>query len=423
MAYAIGVILFALGILVSIGLHEAGHMFTAKAFGMKVSRFFIGFGPTLFSFRRGETEYGLKPIPAGAFVKIDGMTPLEEDEEVAPADRDRVFWRKPVWQRTLVLAGGVMTQLVLAFVLFWVTTSFVGAPNPKYVNYDPIEHAAAVGQVSDCIKVHYDPKDPAGEHCTSSDPVSPAKAAGLRKGDVITSIGGNDTPTYGDLVSVTQKLDPGATKLTYTRHGTKHTTTIKLISSQRPVGGTQDSPKMGMVTVMGVAASGPPAGVSKTVTYGPVRGVPEAGALYWDTLGGMGHAVARIPSKIPNLVESLTGAQRSANTPISVVGASRLGGQTVELHAWWFFLMLLAQLNLFIGLFNLVPLLPLDGGHVAIAWYEKARGWWAARRGRPEPGRVDYLRLMPITYVVVIVFGGLSVLTVAADIINPISLN
>ncbi|MGA8114855.1 MAG: M50 family metallopeptidase [Actinocatenispora sp.] len=422
MAYAIGVALFALGILVSVCLHEAGHMFTAKGFGMKVSRYFIGFGPTLFSFRRGETEYGVKAIPAGGFCKIDGMTPLEEEEDVPPQDRHRVFWRKPVWQRTIVLVAGSVTHVILAFVLFWVCTAFVGVPNPKLANLASGKVPAVIGQVSRCIPVTYDAKHP--DRCGAKDPQGPAKAAGIKVGDRITSIGGTKTHTYQDLVKQVQHSPAGPVPVRYVRDGRSHSTSVTLVRAQRPTGGTVEDPKLSRVSVLGVTlASREQLGIPTTVTYGAVRGVPEAGVVYAQTFGAMGQAVTRIPAKIPNLVTALAGEKRSADTPISVVGASRLGGETVELHAWWFFLMLMAQLNLFIGLFNLVPLLPLDGGHIAIAWFEKLRSWFAARRGRPDPGRVDYLKLMPITYAVVIVFGGLSLLTVAADIINPVTLN
>jgi len=422
MAYAIGVILFALGIVVSLSIHEAGHMFTARAFGMKVSRYFIGFGPTLFSFRRGEVEYGVKAIPAGAFVKIDGMTPLEEEEEVPPQDRHRVFWRKPVWQRTIVLVAGSVTHFILAFVVFWIAAAFVGVPNPKYADYVALKVPAQLGQVSDCVQKTYDPKHP--DRCSPGDLPGPAKQAGLKAGDRITSLNGTATPTYGKLVDRVKATKPGPATVTYVRDGKTRTTTVHLVAAPRPTGGTEQHPKVSDVTVIGVVlASADQLGIPTTTTYGPVSGVPHAAQLYGQTAQQMGQAVTRIPSKIPNLVTALAGEQRSADTPISVVGASRLGGETVELHAWWFFLMLLAQLNLFVGVFNLVPLLPLDGGHVAIAWFEKLRSWWAARRGRSDPGRVDYLKLMPITYAVVIIFGGLSVLTVAADIINPVTLN
>lgn len=419
MAYAVGVVLFALGILISVCLHEAGHMFTARGFGMKVTRYFIGFGPTIFSFRRGEMEYGLKAIPAGAFVKIEGMTPQEDEEEVKPEDKHRVFWKKPVWQRTIVLVAGSVTHFILCYIILWIAASFVGVPNPDYAKYDATKAKPVIGEISACVQLHYNPKDPGGDKCGPNDPAAPAKKAGLQAGDQVTSIAGVATPNYAKLVTTTQHLPAGPTPLTYLRGGQPHTTTVDLLRAQRPTGGTAEKPKLSEVSVLGVAAQLPPT----TRTYGPVKGTEVAGQLYWQTVVGMGHAVVQIPEKIPALVSSLGGGHRDVQTPISVVGAARLGGDAGEMHAWWFFLILLAQLNLFIGVFNLVPLLPLDGGHVAIAWFEKARSWLAARRGRADPGRVDYMKLMPITYAFVILFAGLAVLTIAADIINPVTLN
>jgi membrane-associated protease RseP (regulator of RpoE activity) len=411
----LGWVIFLVALMFSVMLHETGHFVMAKKFGMKATRYFVGFGPTIFAFRRGEVEYGLKAIPAGAFVKIEGMTPLEEEEEVKPEERHRVFWRKPVWQRTIVLAAGSVTHFILAFVVLWITVSFIGTPNPAYTNWDPKSSPATIGALSPCVHVKYTTSD----SCGKKDPKGPAKAAGLKPGDRITSVDGVATPTYQKLVNTVRKHDPGKVPVTYVRHGRTHTTTVKLVHGKTAVGGTAAKPKIKTVSMLGITAKLPP----ETVTYGALRGVPQTGALYGQTLSGMAHAVAGLPGRIPNLIGALAGNQRSADTPISVVGASRLGGQTAEYHAWWAFMMLLAQLNIFIGVFNLVPLLPLDGGHIAIAWYEKVRSWWAARRGKPDPGRVDYLKLMPITYAVVIIFGGLSLLTVAADIINPVSLN
>src|SRR5688572_1244316 len=161
MAFALGVVLFALGIFISVCLHEAGHLGTAKAFGMKVTRYFAGFGPTLWSFRRGETEYGIKAIPAGGLVKIVGMTPLDDDVE--PGDEQRAFWRKPLWQRTIVLSAGSATHFVLGFVLLFICAVWVGLPNPALAKFDPTKQPAIIGTVSECAKLKYDPKDPGGE--------------------------------------------------------------------------------------------------------------------------------------------------------------------------------------------------------------------------------------------------------------------
>jgi membrane-associated protease RseP (regulator of RpoE activity) len=162
--------------------------------------------------------------------------------------------------------------------------------------------------------------------------------------------------------------------------------------------------------------------VPPIVKYGPAQSLSQTVQYTGRLFGAMGSAMGRIPQKVPALWNSLSGKPRDPNTPISVVGASRLGGETVQHGAWWLFLNILITLNFFIGVFNLLPLLPLDGGHIAIAWFERFRSWLYARLRRPDPGRVNYLKLMPFTYVVILIFGGFTLLTVAADIVNPITL-
>jgi RIP metalloprotease RseP len=187
MSFWVGVLIFALGILVSVCLHEAGHLLTAKRFGMKATQYFAGFGPTVFSFRRGETEYGLKAVPAGGFVKIVGMTPLEE---VAPADRDRAFWRFPLWQRTVVLVAGSATHFALALVVFYIAAVSTGLPNPAAQSFDALKAPPVIGQVSDCIVTEFDlTADGALRDCRPGDPASPASEAGLRPGDRVTAVG------------------------------------------------------------------------------------------------------------------------------------------------------------------------------------------------------------------------------------------
>jgi membrane-associated protease RseP (regulator of RpoE activity) len=165
-----------------------------------------------------------------------------------------------------------------------------------------------------------------------------------------------------------------------------------------------------------------PSGIPPTVTYGPGQAIGQT----WDYTGtiftGTFSAIGKFPEKVPKLITALTGGQRDPETPISVYGASVLGGEAADAGLWEFSILMLASLNVFIGVFNLFPLLPLDGGHIAIAWFERARAWFAAKRGRPDPGRVDYTRLMPVTYVVILIFGSISLLTIAADIVNPISI-
>jgi membrane-associated protease RseP (regulator of RpoE activity) len=409
MIFWLGVIVFAVGILVSVCLHEAGHLVSAKQFGMKATQYFAGFGPTLWSFRRGETEYGVKAIPAGGFVKIVGMTPLED---VDPADEPRAFWRKPTWQRTIVLSAGSLTHFLLAFVLLYIGAVWLGLPNPARATYDPSNQPAYVGATAACVV----PDDAQGNirACTASDPVGPAKAAGLKDGDRITAIGGMPVATYDDLVATVRKTPAGKpVEVTYIRDGQQATTAVTLVSTQRVIGSTLTT-----VSAIGVTPAFPEA----ILHYGPVSGIRGAasftGTLFEETF----KAIGRFPSKIPKLFDALQGQQRDQDTPISVVGASRIGGEFFQINEPVGFIALLAGLNIFIGVFNLFPLLPLDGGHIAIIWYERVRSWLASLRGRPDPGRVDYNKLLPVTYVVMLVFAGLTLLTLAADIINPIRL-
>jgi membrane-associated protease RseP (regulator of RpoE activity) len=412
MAYLLGVVLFALAIFVSVCLHEAGHMLTAKSFGMKVTRYFAGFGPTLWSFRRGETEYGLKALPLGGFVKIVGMTP--QDDDVAPEDERRAMWRYPLWKRTVVMSAGSITHFALAFVVLWITLAFVGVPNPAI---DPAKQPAMI-TVADCV---YPTEESVS--CTGQ-PQSPARQAGLRDGDVITALDGQPIHTYDDLQKAIRGAHAGPVDVAYQRDGQVMHASATLVPAQRhPLTSTDvpDTSRVVTVPALGVGWKIPDT-VPQTVTYGAGEAVKQSGVYTGRVFAAMGGAIGQIPAKVPALWNSLSGKPRDPNTPISVVGASRLGGETVQHGAWWLFLNILITLNFFIGVFNLLPLLPLDGGHIAVAFFERIRSWVYARLRRPDPGRVDYLKLMPFTYVVILVFGGFTVLTVAADILNPITL-
>lgn len=409
MAYATGVVLFALAILISVSLHEAGHMATAKAFGMKVSRYFVGFGPTLWSFRRGETEYGVKGIPLGGFVKIDGMTP--QDDDLDPADEPRAMWRFPVWKRTLVLSAGSAMHFLMAFVALWLAAMFIGLQNPALSQPLP-----AHVDVQDCVVLAAEARE-----CRPGDPVAPAKQAGLRDGDKITAINGAPIGTYQDLIRVIREIEPGPATVEYERDGAEQPPlTVDLAAVQRPPVGDPEGPTS-TVAAIGVAQTLPP-GMPLRVTYGPVEAIGASVDFTGQMAVATVDALQQFPQKVPRLWAALNGDERDIDTPMSVVGASRLGGEFVENDAWDAFVMLFITLNFFIGVFNMLPLLPLDGGHIAIAWFEKARSWLYARLGRPDPGRVDYYKLMPVTYAIILVFGGFTLLTVAADIVNPITL-
>jgi membrane-associated protease RseP (regulator of RpoE activity) len=414
MIYALGVTIFAVGILVSVCLHEAGHLLTAKRFGMKATHYFAGFGPTVWSFKRGETEYGVKAIPAGGFVKIIGMTPLEE---VAPADQDRAFWRFPLWQRTIVLSAGSFTHFLLAIVIFYLAAVTTGLPNPAAISFNPTTAKPVVGQVTPCVVQNYDIVKGDLRSCRASDPPGPAKAAGLRHGDLVISIGGTHVATYGDLVKTVRAAPAGPVDVVYVRAGSKRSTTVDLVSTQRPKV-TDPTGKTSTVSAMGVQVRFP----SSVLHHSALGGFGAATSFTGYNITATFKALGAFPSKIPKLIDAIEGQPRDSSTPISVVGASRVGGEAAQMGLPIVFLTLLGGLNIFIGIFNLFPLLPLDGGHVAIAWYERARSWLAARRGRADPGRVDYNKLLPLTYVVVLAFGGLTLLTLTADIVNPISI-
>jgi membrane-associated protease RseP (regulator of RpoE activity) len=415
MLYWLGTAAFALAILISVSLHELGHMITAKRYGMKVTQYFVGFGPTIFSFRRGETEYGLKAIPLGGFCKIVGMTP--QDDDVSEQDQPRAMWRFPVWKRTVVMSAGSLTHFLLAVVAAWCAAVFVGLPNPDVPQ--TVQQQVALPAritVADCVQVEL--TEQACKAGTGTDVAAPSAAAGLRTGDIITKVGGTPISTYGQLTDVIRATKPGPTVFEYTRDGKPGTTTVTMIAAKRP---PLDNPD-GAVTEVSVVGIGQSIDMPSTITYGPIDGVGASLRYDWSLVEGSFVAMKRIPEKIPALWNSITGDERDPNTPISVIGASRLGGEAIERGVPEIFLLIFISLNVFIGIFNLLPLLPLDGGHIAIAWYERVRSWIYGKLHKPDPGRVDYFKLMPLTYAVILIGGAFTLLTATADVINPITI-
>jgi len=410
----LGVIAFALSILISVSLHEAGHMVTAKAFGMKVTRYFVGFGPTLWSFRRGETEYGLKGIPLGGFVKIVGMT--QDEDDVEPADEPRAMWRFPVWKRTIVMSAGSAVHFLLAALATWILAMTLGLPNPAIPqSNDEFMKMAPFVKIASCAVVSADAPE-----CAATDPASPAGKAGLRDGDRIVSLGGRPTPTNKEFLEVTRASKVGPSTISYERDGTVVTSPITLVEVQRRPLGDPKGP-VTKAAAIGVGLALDPS-IKPSLTYGPVDAVGATG----DFIGNMATmtvaSMKKLPSKVPALFSAIGGGERDTETPISVVGASLIGGELVQAQAWSGFVMLFISLNFFVGLFNLLPLLPLDGGHIAISWFERVRSWLYPKVGRRDPGRVDYAKMLPLTYGVILVFGAFTLLTVVADIVNPISL-
>ena len=402
MMYALGVVAFALAILVSVALHECGHMWVARATGMKVRRYFVGFGPTLWSTRRpnklGSTEYGVKAIPLGGFCDIAGMTAVEE---LAPEDRPYAMYKQKVWKRVAVLFAGPGMNFIIGLVLIYAMAVIWGLPNL----HPPTQ--AIVGQTG-CVAAQLS-SDEMGE-CTGD---GPAAAAGIRAGDTIVKIGDTTVPTFDDARTTLQESS-GPTPVVIERDGQQITTVVDVTQTQRFNDGSDQPSTVGAI---GIAAAtfGP-------TEYNPLSAVPATFAFTGDLAVELGKSLAKIPTKIGALVDAIGGGERDIETPISVVGASRIGGETVDAGLWMAFWFFLAQLNFVLGAVNLLPLLPFDGGHIAIATYEKIRNMFRQARGMAALGPVNYLKLMPATYVVLVVVVGYMLLTVTADLVNPIRL-
>ncbi len=403
MTGAIGIFAFVVALLVSVMLHEAGHFLFARRFGMKATQFFVGFGRTLWSTRRGETEYGVKAIPAGGFVKIVGMTPLEE---VEPQDERRAFWRQPAPARLVVLAAGSVVHFVIAFVLIWVVLVPIGVPGKA---------TTTVATVAACV-----PADGATT-CSSSDLASPAKVAGLREGDRVVSFQGRPVESWDELTRQIRSVTSGPQTLLVERSGEQVALTVTPAVRKRE--SLEDPSRTEAVGVLGIT---PSQGVER---LGPVEGAGRSATTFWRVSVETVKALAKVPASIPKLVDqTVNGTTRSADGLVGPVGVARVSGQALEgssplYDRIGFFLLIIAGLNVTVGIFNLLPLLPMDGGHIAVLLFEQARTAVYRLIGRRDPGRVDLTKLMPVAYLVLVLLVGLSLLLLAADILNPVQIS
>ena len=400
-----GVVLFALGILLSIVLHEYGHYRTALATGMKVRRFFVGFGPTVWSTHRRGIEYGLKAIPLGGFCDIAGMT---AHDELDPADEPRAMWRQSAWKRILVLLAGPAMNALLAVLLFYVVAVGWGLVN-RDAEPVPVDRVAAV--VGDTCST-------TGSACGAGQ--GPAGAAGLQAGDRVTSIDGRPVGNWAELQDTVRGL-PGATvPVVVDRGGAPVETSVTLASTPAPDGTTRGQLGIRLSEDAIPAEIRDDPRYQTTHHHDALSAVPAALEFTGDMVGETLHGLAAFPGKIPGVVESIFGGQRAQDSPVSVVGASHMGGQIVERGWWDTFLLLLGGLNLFIGAFNLVPLTPFDGGHIAVVLYEKIRDALRRLRGLAPGGPADYERLAPLTMGVFVLLIGVSAIVITADVVNPI---
>lgn len=387
-----GVVLFVLALVVSIVLHEAGHLLFAKRFGMKATEFFVGFGPRLWSRVRGETEYGLKAIPAGGYVKIVGMTPLEQ---LDPGDEERAFYKQKGVHRFVVLVAGSVTHFVIGFVLLLILLIGVGLPI----------QTLSVQSISRCVPTTN------AQACDSGGKPSPAARADLRPGDRIAGFNGNPVDSWAELSGKLQRHAGDRVTLALVHSGQTRRVHVRLAQVEDVRTGKQ-------IGFLGVT--------SKTgyQTYGPVDAAGLSGGVFVREIGLIFQAIGGIPAALPNLFSPDRGSTTGGQVG-SVVGAARtagnLFGSAEPMRAKVSsFLNMVQSVNVFIGIFNLLPLLPMDGGHIAVLFWERLRAWFARRRGRPDPGPVDMTKLLPATYLVFVLLVGLGVLLIAADVVNPL---
>lgn len=425
----VGILAFAVGLLLSIALHEVGHLVPAKHFGIKVTQYMVGFGRTVWSTRRGETEYGFKAVPLGGYIRMIGMLPPEPGDdprrlrsvttgpfqslvedarhaaklEIQPGDEDRVFYRKPWWQKLIVMLGGPMMNVAIAVVLSAIVLIGFGIPTPSLT----------VSTVAECVL----PADATDDTCPAGAEPTPAAAAGVQVGDRIVAFEGTSVSSWDELSREIRRSD-GPVTLEVERDGQPLTLTPTLVQSQRYAEAGDTSSELVDVGFLGVSPTAP-----------VQRQDPAAVASFvGDFTVQTAQAVVSIPQKMVGVWQAAFGGEeRDLTGPVGIVGVGRIGGELAAADGATEakvadFLLLMASLNMALAIFNLIPLLPLDGGHAAGAIWEGIKRGWARLRHQPEPRPVDVARALPLAYAVAGVLVSMSVLLLYADIVNPVRL-
>ena len=377
----LGILAFVVALLFSVMVHEFGHYITARKFGMRISEFFLGFGKRIWSFQRGETEFGLKAIPAGGYCKIEGMAP---NDEMPEGEEGRAFYKASSAKKLIVLGAGSFLHFVLGFLLLFLLFVGIGTNQVLPVISEVVSNSAA-------------------------------QAAGIQPGDEIVAINGKKvTEWYKDVEAIRQSQGAELT-LDLNRDG--ELLTIVTNARLTDVDGTKRY-VLGIINDVGLKRSS------------VLLSVKNSAIVTKSFLTESVKSLAKLPEKIPALWgATVRGEERDANGLVGVVGVARVSGQAVgsdkltPMERLATFVLIVASLNIFVGIFNLLPILPLDGGHMAVASYEAIRRRIAAMRGKTDPGPVDVEKLTPITLVVFAVLLVLTVILLIADIFNPINLN
>jgi membrane-associated protease RseP (regulator of RpoE activity) len=391
----IGVLAFVIALLLSVMIHEFGHYITAKRYGMRVSEFFLGFGKKLWSFTRGETEFGLKAIPAGGYCRIEGMTATDE---MPPGEESRAFFKANSGRKLIVLGAGSFLHFVLGFIILLIIFAGIGTSKPTNTITD----------ISACV-----PR--LNSACTESDPKSPALLAGLQAGDVITSLNGVPVNNWAKDVEIIRESAGKELVIEIERNGQSQT--ISVVAATRVV----DGKKYGFLGIVNGY---------ELVRDAPFTSIKNSAIVSWDFISGAVKAIISLPSKIPALWgATVSGTERDPNGLVGIVGVAQVTGQAASSDGlstserMQTFLLIIASLNFFVGVFNLLPILPLDGGHMAVAIADEVRAFIARIRGRARPEGINVNKLAPFTMVVFALLAALTVLLLAADIINPIQVN
>lgn len=442
--FALGVLVIAAGLALSIALHEIGHLVPAKLFGVRVTQYMIGFGPTVLSRTRGETEYGLKAIPLGGYIRMIGMYPphkgepegtIREDStgllqqmtemsedakayesaQYGPEDAHRTFVALSVPKKLVVMLGGPTMNLLISVLLMVVLVSGIGLPSVT----------PTVQSVSECVV----PADAPADVSCEGQPPAPALEAGIRPGDVLREIDGAPITRWEDVTEAVRAADDRTIEVVVERDGREIPLEATLVIDARPVldqDGAAVRDADGRLVTEEVGFLGV-AGTPDLVPQSPT----EVPAMAWDAFVRTGQIVVTLPVRLYEVAQAAFGsAERDPDGPLGVVGVSRLAGQVASADEPGFelrekvgtMISMLASLNMALFVFNLVPLLPLDGGHVAGALLEGIRRRIARLWGRPDPGPVDMSRMLPLTNAVALVFIVMTLLLLYADIVKPITL-